>query len=151
MNNWKDKWLILLTALMALLGLDRGYQYATAPGDVATPYEATAPRIDIEPAVQGGEVPNATEWTLLITYRVSAEVSGPPALPSGYNTSYLYTWPRPVVLYSRVPPKLADITAAPPALKGQVYLPESFEVLASRPPGKRAETPIEREEAVDGI
>jgi len=134
MQNWKDKLLILLTALMALLGLETAYQYnIPAPES----YEQAGPVIDAPSVTLGDEDINADKWTVLVSYKVAQEVAGPPSLPAGYSTAYTYTWPVHVVIYSRTAPKLADITVEPPALKGETFMAVSYEVLSHEKPGKK--------------
>jgi hypothetical protein len=73
----------------------------------------------------------------LVSYKVAQEVSGPPSLPSGYSSAYTYTWPVQVVIYSKTTPKLEDITVEPPALKGEMFMAVSYEVLSREKPGKK--------------
>jgi hypothetical protein len=152
-------WKIIISILAIFLVGERAYDYATpAPTlDLApSSYAAPSPRLPIPPVYQDGkesEDVKATEWTLLVTYRVSAKVDSPAALPDGYATTYLYTWPRPVVLYSRREPSLADVKAEPPGLKGETFMASSFEVLSSRKPGtgkgdQLIEPPVEAAEGI---
>jgi hypothetical protein len=134
MQNWKDKLLILLTALMALLGLETAYQYNTPAPES---YEQTAGFYAAPSVTLGDEDINADKWTVLVSYKVAQEVAGPPSLPAGYSSAYTYTWPVQVVIYSRTAPKLADITVEPPALKGETFMAVSYEVLSHEKPGKK--------------
>ena len=134
MQNWKDKLLGLISLLVLLLGGERAYNYASPAPES---YEQAGPVIDAPSVTMGDEDINADKWTILVSYKVAQEVSGPPSLPSGYSSAYTYTWPVQVVIYSKTTPKLADITVEPPALKGETFMAVSYEVLSREKPGKK--------------
>jgi hypothetical protein len=141
MQNWKDKLLLIITLIVTLLGSERAYQYASrAPAEEAlSSYEhSLTPDRDIR----------NTRYELLVTYEVTQDVQAPAGLPAGYTTTYIYTWPQPVVLFLRRPPTLQDILYVPPALKEKQQSIHSFTILSERRPILDDE-PIEKKPEIE--
>ena len=128
MKNWKDILLLIVTALAALIGGERVYDYASAaPAPEAQP---TSYEVVLNP---DRDIRN-TRYEILVTYEVAREITAPAGLPGGYTTSQLYTWPQPIVLFLRRPPTPDDVSYIPPALEGLQAEVHSFIILSERKP-----------------
>jgi hypothetical protein len=137
MNNWKDIFLLIATALSLLLGADRGYQLATAPAEEAQP---TSYAVELNP---DRDIRN-TRYEILVTYEVAREITAPAGLPGGYTTTQLYTWPQPIVLFLRRPPTPEDVSYIPPALEGSQAEVKSILIISERRP-VIDDAPVEKE------